>query len=388
MTEHKNISIEVLSRRFFSFWYETDARRKPLENSLLDCLKEILPSKVIKGISKQIDSLKQTSARLLESRVTLLRRASNDRAQARSEFARIQADFPERRKRLKLLRDVVRQSIQSHKNATREFIEDKIRPCLLHPELRKLIESFPDKKHAKESILTRATETAQAQMNKFLKERAESLMKDIEKYLSEFEMPLFGDTPSPNEQVNFPFDAKGMFAASVAGLSTAGALSLVASTMGNLGGYILVAKGVSLLSTMGISVGGTAAAVEAVAIIGGPVTLAIGLAALAAVGTWTLFGESWQNRLAKKAEKALLNFIEAFSKRCDDFWLTTESNFNNVADEIERKYDGYVENLSEQIETGSSLEMENTLAETLRLRDFFAGIPWEVPVEGVDLHGK
>lgn len=61
---------------------------------------------------------------------------------------------------------------------------------------------------------------------------------------------------------------------------TLGGLGLWAATVGNLGGYILVAKGVSLLSALGISVGGTAAAASFVAAIGGPITIGIALAAL------------------------------------------------------------------------------------------------------------
>ena len=55
------------------------------------------------------------------------------------------------------------------------------------------------------------------------------------------------------------FYATRAFAAGLTGLATIGGLAFWASTLGNLGAYILLAKGVSLLAALGISVGGTAA---------------------------------------------------------------------------------------------------------------------------------
>ncbi|HYW18192.1 MAG TPA: hypothetical protein VE956_02585, partial [Nodularia sp. (in: cyanobacteria)] len=74
--------------------------------------------------------------------------------------------------------------------------------------------------------------------------------------------------------VSIPFDTKGAFLGGIAGLGAYGALAAWAAGLGNLGSYILVAKLVSLLSALGISIGGgTAAVISFVAAIGGPIVL-------------------------------------------------------------------------------------------------------------------
>lgn len=67
----------------------------------------------------------------------------------------------------------------------------------------------------------------------------------------------------------------------VASLTTFGALATWASIVAagsNLGAYLLVPTVVSFLSSIGVSVGGTAAAASIVAVLGGPITIGIGIA--------------------------------------------------------------------------------------------------------------
>ncbi|MFM6395585.1 MAG: DNA-binding protein, partial [Planktothrix sp.] len=102
-------------------------------------------------------------------------------------------------------------------------------------------------------------------------------------------------------EVSIPFDTKGAFLGGIAGLGAYGALAAWAASLGNLGGYILVAKLVSLLSALGISIGGgTAAVISFVATIGGPLTLGIALSVALASLIFGLFGEAWQSCFAKR----------------------------------------------------------------------------------------
>jgi hypothetical protein len=153
--------------------------------------------------------------------------------------------------------------------------------------------------------------------------------------------------------------------------------------MGNLGGYILVAKLASVLSAVGLSVG-SSAAVSFVAAIGGPVTLAIGLASILALGFWALFGEDWQTRLAKKIAKTLQdkNFLPTTESGVDKFWDQTLLAFQAGADEIERKFGEYVETNSQLLrdeEQNSRAKIEATILKMEELKDFFGGIPWRSP---------
>ena len=103
-------------------------------------------------------------------------------------------------------------------------------------------------------------------MQTVLKEKSENLSDIIDKYISGFQQSILGEKADKIGINTVPFNATRAFATGLTGLATFGGLALWASTLGNLGAYILVAKGVSLLSAIGISVGGTAAAASAVRI--------------------------------------------------------------------------------------------------------------------------
>ena len=102
-----------------------------------------------------------------------------------------------------------------------------------------------------------------------LKTHSKILSDKIEQYLNNFENTTKISLLHEETKVGLGFNVKASFAGGLAGLATYGALSIWAASLGNLGSYILVAKGVSVLAAMGISVGGTAAASAAIAAIGG-----------------------------------------------------------------------------------------------------------------------
>lgn len=130
------------------------------------------------------------------------------------------------------------------------------------------------------------------------------------------------------------FNFQRAFAAGLAGVVSYGALALwasVAAAGSNLGAYILVAKIVSALSALGISVGGTAAATTAVASIGGPVVLGVAIALVAAIAVWGILTGTWRNRAAKKIIKAFEK-EDVFGKCTDQikkYWNDTESALNS-----------------------------------------------------------
>lgn len=125
------------------------------------------------------------------------------------------------------------------------------------------------------------------------------------------------------------FDFSRAFVSGLTGFTTFGALAVWASVVAagsNLGAYILIAKLVSILSAVGINLGGTAAVVSWVAAIGGPITLGIAFAVIAAVAAFGIISGTWKPRVAKK-------FIKEFEKndtlqKCldgyDMYWQETD----------------------------------------------------------------
>ena len=137
------------------------------------------------------------------------------------------------------------------------------------------------------------------------------------------------------------FDYKKAFITGLAGFGTYGALTLYIGTLGNLGGYIVVAQAVGLLSSLGISVGGGAAATSFVAGIGGPITIVLGISILITLATaGILSGRNWKEKFADSLIAAYKK-TEARQKYCaglESWWAETATavNKNTMVEEYEK----------------------------------------------------
>jgi hypothetical protein len=237
-----------------------------------------------------------------------------------------------------------------------------------------------NKKEAQEYAGVLLLEAVQHEVEKKSAVLSDLFTGEVNRYLSGYsnvELRLGAE----RRTVTIPFNANGAFVGGMAGVASVGALAAWAASLGNLGAYIIAAKAVSLLAALGISIpGGTAAVTAFIAAIGGPVTLALGIVALAVLAGWALFGESWQRRLAKKivavySEKGIL---AKWRKVVAGYWDSTLAAFQAGADEVERKWIAYLNDLAAMAShkaTGKE-EAEARLRRLQEAREFFGGIPW------------
>lgn len=234
-----------------------------------------------------------------------------------------------------------------------------------------------DKKQAKEYLLSNISDLYYAKMQEILKGSVSEFNNMLTQFFEEVEKKANSLSKISVGEVQIPFDFKGALAGGIAGATVLGGLGLWAATVGNLGGYILVAKGVSLLSALGISVGGTAAAASFVALIGGPVTIGIALAlGVFAIAT-SLFGDGWKKRLAKEVVKTLekKKVINSYSDAIAKFWNDSKIGLGEVVEEILRKIDEHLENLKTIIETNDPKTIEDMIALNKGLEDFSDNSP-------------
>jgi len=214
-------------------------------------------------------------------------------------------------------------------------------------------------------------------MQTVLKEKSENLSDIIDKYISGFQQSILGEKADKIGINTVPFNATRAFATGLTGLATFGGLALWASTLGNLGAYILVAKGVSLLSAIGISVGGTAAAASAVAAIGGPVVLGIALAVIASLTAFLILSGGWEKNLAKKLVKVYdgQNALMKYKKAIKVFWDDTQRAFAAASDNMEKEWEDYVENLRGMIENYDAADIMRRINTARTIKSFFTNIP-------------
>lgn len=186
--------------------------------------------------------------------------------------------------------------------------------------------SLKNKKADIETLANYLTETLNSKMIGLLENKskvfADEVNRELEKYEKKVKQPVAG------EKIHFNmngFDFTRAFAAGLGGVAAYGALAAWAAIIAggsNLGAYILVAKVVSWLGALGVSLGGAASVTSAVSAIGGPITLGIALAILAAIAIFGIFSGNWKSRVADKIIKTYNsnNLLGDYKNTINKYW--------------------------------------------------------------------
>jgi transcriptional regulator with XRE-family HTH domain len=382
----REIHKEDLRERFRTFWYENHKRRAALEDGVQYTLGKVMPTKIEKNVDAELREIKSKAKGSFSRQITAYEQTLSKLEAARNNIASLRLQEPQHRKRIREKRKEVSAEIESLRVASIGFVRSEIAAMVTASSIEAFIRRKKwTKDEAKKDAIAKLLEDAQFKVDEFLKSESEKLKPILEGFFNEYEVTLGGfESGEYGDFSSIPFDAQGAFVGGLAGIGTLGALGLWASAMGNLGGYILVAKLASILSAVGLGVGSTSL-VTFVAAIGGPVTLAIGLASLLMLGVWALLGSSWESRLAKKMEKLLSEkeFLKKVEAGVNAFWEQTWQAFEKGANEVEKKFGQYLltnEQLLKDEKEGSREKIEATISKLEDLKDFFAGIPWRSPV--------
>jgi transcriptional regulator with XRE-family HTH domain len=378
----RQVSEEELKERFRTFWYENQARRTALESGVQFTLSKVMPISIEKHVDVELREIKSKAKGSFAEQIAAYERTLSKLAATRESIAGLREQEPKHRKRIREKKKEVSAEIESLRVESIAFVRGEIAAMVTSTSVEAFIrKQFPKKDEAKRDAIAKLLEDAQSRVDEFLKAESEKLKPILEGFFKEYDVTLAGfESAEYGDSSSIPFDAQGAFVGGLAGIGTLGALGIWASAVGNLGGYILVAKLASVLSAVGLGVGSTSL-VTFVAAIGGPVTLAIGLASLLTLGIWALLGESWQSRLAKKISKVLADkeFLKRVEQGVNSFWEQTWRAFEAGANEIEKKFGQYLltnEQLLSDEEEGSKEKIEATIRVLEDLKDFFAGIPW------------
>ena len=381
----RDITKEDVQKRFFTFWSEKPDRCQRLFDDLTQLLCETLPKPVISRVEREINAVKKDKKQEYANSIEQYQTTVAKIEESRKELDKAEKNEPERQremrqkrsqvsKQIKELEKDTRQSFQAYagKKIDVEFIEQMIR------------QRYDKKKEAQEYAPGYLVDLLQSHLESRISVNSEKLKAEIDAFLEKYPVPKL-----PNKDgivVSIPFDTKGAFLGGIAGLGTYGALAAWAAGLGNLGSYILVAKLVSLLSALGISIGGgTATVISFVAAIGGPIVLGIGLAAGLASLVWNLFGEAWQKRLAKEIHQQFKKqgVVDKFLGGIDQYWQETATAFDKGADAVEAKCKESLKHLHEitSPDTQSKERIEEIIINLEKLRVFFANIPWDTQGE-------
>lgn len=383
------ISLETFKGRFFPFDAEHAKHREDFESDLSELLGHHYPNFLRRRLDDAIEKGQRNADKQLGRSLAFLEDVLKDNASRAAELDELEA--PEREKERRAKADHIIGVIGSFKEETKTFVKDKLkRKCTLEV-IKKGIECrYKERKTAISEAASYLTNDLQHDLNEFVTGRSKKLAKEIDALGKLYQQDLGKSYQQRGLSLDaaMPFDFQGAFIGGLAGATAYGALSVWAATVAagsNLGAYILTAKVVSVLSAAGISVGGTAAAAGAIAAIGGPVTVMIGLAGIAALLAWTLFGSTWQERLARKIHKELKvqGVLGTIADYADKFWDDTETAFNKGFEASEEAYTEYMQGLRNDMHQAEQPEtLERRKKELVSLQETFRHLPWLK--EGVD----
>ncbi|WP_408895262.1 dynamin family protein [Paenibacillus taichungensis] len=374
-----NYSPVAIARRFFTYSTDTPALRKNFETQikiLLEKLPIIQQEKVQQSLTDQIHH----SIGNLEDEIEQYFGILNDREKYKKLLKELKEKEPQRLSESQNLRIEVETKIKEIQEAsilefTRQYSE-----LITADQIVKVIKDkgYKKKKEDVEFLTGYLNSSLQAKMQGILKEKSFELKHIIDKYLKDFDETITKHINIDINSFQFSFNATGAFAGGLAGATAFGGLAIWASTMGNLGAYILVAKGVSFLSAIGISVaGGTAGAAAAVAALGGPVVLGVAIAIISALAVFSLFSGSWRSGLAKKLIQKYEEHrvLSKYRSVIDEFWLDTVQGFIAGVEATERDYQEYVANIERMALTYDTEKIKRSITEAEELTRFYNEIP-------------
>jgi transcriptional regulator with XRE-family HTH domain len=383
---NRDISQQDLQSRFFTFWSERPDRCQGLFNDFTKLVREFLPQTVMSRVEREINAIKEANIDKCAKGIEAYQNAFDDIDSRRKQLEALKENEENHKKETQEKRDNVLKLITILKKDTHTSFKEYANQLLTVDAVEQIIRTqYDDKKEAKESIPGYLIEKIQHELGTIINSNSEKFKNEVDIFIVEYETHQKEYQNSNSYDFNFDF-RESFIAGTFAGLGSFGALAFWAASLGNLGGYILVAQFVSFLSALGIGFGfsgGTAGIIAFVAAIGGPIVLGIALSSsigLAVAKLVSSITESWQKRLAKQTVKYFQeqDIIDKFADGINEFWEDTTKSFNQGADAVEKDWQRYLDHLREitSPEIDSKERIEKIIKILEELQNFFKQIPW------------
>jgi transcriptional regulator with XRE-family HTH domain len=371
--------VEKLKGRFFTYSLDDAALRSDFEAEIKRVLIDVFPAVWKKRLNEEVLQFQKEASLYFEEEVKKAIAIQKHREKIRIEHEEAKRVMPERLKEVEASKEQILSYAEVCKsNDVNQFNlwESKT----LNPEfIVELINNKEyNKKQAKEFIGSNLSDIYYANMQDIMKASTNEFNRQLNSFFESFERSMGDLSKITIDGTSIPFNFKGALAGGIAGASVLGGLGLWAATVGNLGGYILVAKGVSLLSALGISVGGTAAAASFVAAIGGPITIGIALAALAWLAVSSIFGDGWKKRLSKQVvkifeeKKVASQYTDGIKKHWDDTKIAIEEVVASIIQQLK----DYFEEREVLVNSTDPVLLEEHKNKASDMKNFFDKIPW------------
>lgn len=373
----KLFSEKDLRKRFFTYTTDIEDLREDFEKELKNTI-ENLPKLLEDKIFNLTKEYAKKEASEMKREIENYEKLINKREDYSKLLEEIKKNEPKRKFSLEENNRNVKNRIFDLDNETKKKFREDFNQMLTEENIIKIINKrgYKNKKADLEELGSYISSEIQDIYRKNLEKTTEKFKDIMDEYLVETQKTLELTNNSSGINIDLDFDFKSAFIGGLAGVATLGGLAFWAATLGNLGAYILVAKGVSVLSALGISIaGGTATATAFVASIGGPITLGIAAALLVGVAIWGIFSDSWKKKIAKKIIDEFKKHVTKYDEAITKYWLDTENGFDIAKDKMEEKWQKYINNLEDELYNYDINKLKETLKNAEEVKDFFSNIP-------------
>ena len=370
---------ELLRKQFVTYSLDNRSLREDFNIKLKNSLMNSFPPKIISMQDAMITEFKKHAQDKLSNEINKTESIMSDYDSVKKQYEKAKSNRPKAKKEIKAIKESINKKINSSsKNCISDF-DDWWTENITPPKVSREIENRNyNRKEATERIGGIIMGNIQDSYQSICEENFNKVKPDIGKLFKEYENQAEFLAIKDPEGQNIPFDYQGLLKGAFGAASVLGGLTIWASTLGNLGWYIIASKGVSLLSAIGISTGGTAAATAFLATIGGPITVAAGIAIAIAIGIKSLFGESWQKRLSKQLYKIMKQEgIKNKSKKViNKFWEDAPNGIEEVTVNMDKKIDDYIHSMKITLDEHDPKKLKNKIDNCKEYNKFFEGLPW------------
>lgn len=314
-------SLEDIQKRAFTFERENNKLQRDFKDSFLNLLEKLSVFKK-SDLKESGKNLKDAYNQTLSADVRKLENYIEDSEKAKQVYEKFKINKPILQRRNEDMVKLMKSKAIQYKENSHRRISEYFDTQVTVDNIQNLItqKGYGKNKEGREQFITWFQNEVAAKSESIIRENSKSYARDINDQLELYEK----DSIKLNIS-SFNYAAK--FIGVLSSAATYGAFAVYFSTLGNLGGYIFVTQAVSLLASLGISVGGTSAAVSTVAALGGPMTLVVALAIIVGVTLSKIVGGSWQRTLAKQIVKG---FNKPYTPKPTEEQELTGKNYKQI----------------------------------------------------------
>lgn len=375
-------SPDELTARVQPFWRENDSMRLDAIERLNDMAGYLNSQRdriIEKGCDRAVDGLRAALRSAME-KLEAKKRDTVERVRSIEEQdARFRQESESILKEFQQLIGSISERKEKDLNEMKEYYDLRFS----QEGLTHLIKgTYKDKKQAKAELSSYIGQLLTSRLEGQLKISGKQASDETESLLARWQRMVPNDRSNgertgdirvdrEHQDIDFEisdFNARAAFIGGLSGLGSLGAMSLYVSTIAsNLGAYILVGKAAGVLVSLGLASSVTSVT-SFVSMIGGPITIGIGLAIAIGYLVYTLAGVSWEEGMAKKVAEAMRkkNVWNDIEKPIDKFWKDTETAIRAGLKELREKTNTHIGQLKLDAQKAYNVEELNQCIQTLK----------------------